>query len=180
LQPRGPVAIATLWERSAARCCRGGHIATSQAADVQNDLVSDAQPSTRKNSPLTYGLGALGSMAIGQAFGGYYQFYYVDVLGLAVALLAIINVVYGIWDIANNPLVGYLSDNTRTRWGRRRPWLLAALPFVLVILVLTYAVPEPFRQGSALFWYALVIVFPFVCIALAWVLARRLDLGGDR
>ena len=136
-------------------------MATSQTADVQPDPLSEAHPATRKNSPLLYGLGALGSMAIGQSFGGYYQFYYADVLGLAVGLLATINIVYGIWDIVNNPLVGYLSDNTRARWGRRRPWLLAALPFVLVILVLTYAVPEPFRQGSALFWYALVIVFLF-------------------
>jgi GPH family glycoside/pentoside/hexuronide:cation symporter len=140
-------------------------MATSQAADVQHDPVSEAHPATRKNSPLVYGLGALGSMAIGQAFGGYYQFYYADVLGLAVALLATINVVYGIWDIANNPLVGYLSDNTRARWGRRRPWLLVALPFVLVMLVLAYAVPEPFREGSALFWYALAIVFLFETFA---------------
>ena len=134
-------------------------MATSQVADVQHDPASEAQPATRKNSPLTYGLGALGLMAIGQAFGGYYQFYYVDVLGLAVALLATINIVYGIWDIVNNPLAGYLSDNTRARWGRRRPWLLAALPFTLAFLVLAYAVPAPFRQGSALFWYALGIVF---------------------
>ena len=63
----------------------------------------------------------------GYAFGGYYLFYYVDVLGLAVALTAIVNVVYAIWDAVNDPLVGYLADNTRTRWGRRRPWLLILL-----------------------------------------------------
>ncbi|MFC2029202.1 MFS transporter [Chloroflexota bacterium] len=134
---------------------------TSHAAEVQHEPSGEAQPTSLKNSPLTYGFGALGLMAIGQAFGGYYQFYFVDVLGLAVALVATINVVYGIWDIVNNPLIGYLSDNTRTRWGRRRPWLMAALPFFMAFLVLAYAVPEPFRRGSALFWYALVIVFLF-------------------
>jgi GPH family glycoside/pentoside/hexuronide:cation symporter len=112
-----------------------------------------------KNSPIVYGLGTLGLSAVAHAFGGYYMFYYVDVLGLAVALAAVVNVVYAIWDAVNDPLVGYLADNTRTRWGRRRPWLLTGLPFFALSLVLVYAVPQPFRQGDALFWYALVIVF---------------------
>jgi GPH family glycoside/pentoside/hexuronide:cation symporter len=89
------------------------------------------------------------------------MFYYIDVLGLAVALAAIANAVYAIWDAVNDPLVGFLSDNTRTRWGRRRPWLLAGLPFYAGILVLVYAVPKPLLQGEALFWYALAIFFLF-------------------
>jgi GPH family glycoside/pentoside/hexuronide:cation symporter len=85
----------------------------------------------------------------------------VDSLGLAVTVAAIINVIYAIWDSANDPLVGYLSDNTRTRWGRRRPWLLTGLPFYMLFLVLLYAVPDAFRQGVALFWYALVMILLF-------------------
>jgi hypothetical protein len=42
-------------------------MATSQAAGVQHNPVSDTQPVTRKKSPLAHGLGALGLMAIGQA-----------------------------------------------------------------------------------------------------------------
>ena len=85
--------------------------------------VPRSQPKpTTKNSPIAYGLGTLGLSAIGHAFGGYYMFYYVDVLGLTVALAAIVNVVYAIWDAVNDPLVGHLSDNTRTRWGRRSPF----------------------------------------------------------
>ena len=124
--------------------------------------VPRSQPKpTTKNSPIAYGLGTLGLSAIGHAFGGYYMFYYVDVLGLTVALAAIVNVVYAIWDAVNDPLVGHLSDNTRTRWGRRRPWLMIGLPFFAISLVLVYAVPQPFRQGDALFWYTLVVVFLF-------------------
>ncbi len=118
-----------------------------------------SEPVVSKNSPVAYGLGTLGLESAGKAVGAYYLFFYVDVLGLAVALAAIINVVYAIWDAVNDPLVGYFSDNTRTRWGRRRPWLLAGLPFYTAFLVLIYAVPEPFRRGDALFWYALVIIF---------------------
>lgn len=89
------------------------------------------------------------------------MFFYIDTLGLAVAMAASINVIYAIWDAVNDPVVGYLSDNTRTRWGRRRPWLLIGLPFFVISLVLVYAVPEPFREGNVLFWYALVVFLLF-------------------
>jgi GPH family glycoside/pentoside/hexuronide:cation symporter len=89
------------------------------------------------------------------------MFYYIDELGLAVAMAAIINVIYAIWDAVDDMLVGFFSDNTRTRWGRRRPWLLTGLPFYVGILVLVYAVPKPFLQGNALFWYALVVFLLF-------------------
>jgi GPH family glycoside/pentoside/hexuronide:cation symporter len=98
------------------------------------------------------------------------MFYYIDELGLAVAMAAIINVIYSIWDALNDPLVGLLSDNTRTRWGRRRPWLMAGLPFYLGLLVLVYAVPRPFLGGNALFWYALVVFFLFEAAStVMWV-----------
>ena len=130
-------------------------------ADALESQLRQPQPISSKSSPIVYGLGTLGLSAIGHAFGGYYMFYYVDALGLAVTLAAIVNVVYAVWDAVNDPLVGYLSDNTRTRWGRRRPWLIVGMPLLAISLVLVYAVPEPFQRGDALFWYALVIVFLF-------------------
>jgi len=128
---------------------------TDQAALRKDVLIAS------RNSPIVYGLGSFGLESAFKVFSGFYIFYYVDVLGLAVAMAAIINIIYAIWDAVNDPLVGYFSDNTRTRWGRRRPWLLIALPFYVGILVLVYVVPEPIKQGSALFWYALIIFFLF-------------------
>jgi GPH family glycoside/pentoside/hexuronide:cation symporter len=113
------------------------------------------------NSPISYGLGAFGLESLYEVFSGFYVFYYVDQLGLAVTLMAIINLVYGFWDAVDDPVVGFFSDNTRTRWGRRRPWLLIGLPFYVGFLVFIYIVPKPFQQRNALFWYALVIFILF-------------------
>jgi len=129
--------------------------------EPQQSQLSISLPVATPNSPLAYGLGSFGMESLYNAFAAYYMFYYIDQLGLAVAMAAIINFIYSIWDAANDPLAGFLSDNTRTRWGRRKPWLLAGLPFYMGLLVLVYAVPEPFRQGNALFWYALSIFFLF-------------------
>src|SRR5215216_894628 len=129
--------------------------------EPQQSQLSESQPIATQNSPIAYGLGSFGLESLYTVFVGFYLFYYIDELGLAVAMAAIINVIYAIWDAVNDPLVGFLSDNTRTRWGRRRPWLLTGLPFYVSILVLVYAVPKPFLQGNTLFWYALVIFFLF-------------------
>ncbi len=129
--------------------------------EPQQSPLSVSLPIATQNSPIAYGLGSFGLESLYKVFVGFYLFYYIDELGLAVAMAAIINVVYAIWDATNDPIVGFLSDNTRTRWGRRKPWLLTGLPFYVGILVLVYAVPKPFLQGNALFWYAMVIFFLF-------------------
>jgi len=139
-------------------------------SEPQQSQLSVSQAVAVQNSPIAYGLGSFGLESLGTVFAGFYMFYYIDELGLAVALAAIINVIYAIWDAVNDPLAGFLSDNTRTRWGRRKPWLMTGLPFYVGILVLVYAVPKPFLQGNALFWYALVIFFLFEAArTIMWV-----------
>ena len=133
----------------------------SSITKTQPDRVGKPHSVPTQNSPIIYGLGSFGLSSLSKVFAGFYMFYYVDVLGLAVTLAAIINVGYAIWDAVNDPVAGYLSDNTRTRWGRRRPWLLIGLPFYIIFLVMVYAVPENFQQGNELFWYAIGIFFLF-------------------
>jgi GPH family glycoside/pentoside/hexuronide:cation symporter len=101
-----------------------------------------------------------GLTLISQAFGTYLLFYYVDVLGLAAGLLAVARVVYTVWDVVNDPLTGYLSDRTRTRWGRRRPWLVTGLPFYLVFFVMAFSAPTGLPEGT-IFWYLLTVVLLF-------------------
>jgi GPH family glycoside/pentoside/hexuronide:cation symporter len=132
-----------------------------RTTQTQPSPLSVSQPVATQTSVIAYGLGSFGMESLYIVFAGYYMFYYIDELGLAVAMAAIINVIYGIWDAVDDPIAGFLSDNTRTRWGRRRPWLLIGLPFYVGFLVLVYAVPKHFLQGNALFWYALLIFLLF-------------------
>jgi len=125
--------------------------------EAQQGPLNLSQPIATPNSPIAYGLGSFGLESLYKVFAGFYMFYYIDKLGLAITTAAIINIVYGIWDAVDDPIAGFLSDNTRTRWGRRRPWLLIGLPFYVTTLILVYAVPKPFLKGSALFWYALLM-----------------------
>jgi hypothetical protein len=64
-----------------------------QIAGSSPDQLGDPESAARENSPVAYGLGFFGLTSTTQALAGFYLFFYVDVLGLAVALVAIINVI---------------------------------------------------------------------------------------
>lgn len=45
---------------------------------------------------------------------------------------------WAMWDGINDPIIGTLTDKTRTRWGRFRPWLLFGAPITALVLILTF------------------------------------------
>ncbi len=65
----------------------------SSETELRPDPLSQSKSISFKNSPFVYGLGTLGLSAIGHACGGYYLFYYGDVLGLTITLAAVVNVI---------------------------------------------------------------------------------------
>jgi GPH family glycoside/pentoside/hexuronide:cation symporter len=87
-----------------------------------------------------------------------------DVVGLPPALAAASIFAGRTWDWVNDPLVGFVSDRTRTRWGRRRPFLLfGAIPFALAF-VLMWWVP-PLSSLTALAAYYGLAYFLFDAMA---------------
>lgn len=81
--------------------------------------------------------------------------YYVIGLGLTTSQLATILFVYAFIDAADNLIYGFLSDRTRTRWGRRRPWMVVATPLLVVSLILFYSTPAGLA-GRSLFVWAMI------------------------
>ncbi len=127
-----------------------------------------------KAQKIGYSAGSLAAAVSYQAFSTYIIFYYVDVLAVSARLVGLGMVLFSVWNAVNDPLLGQLSDRTRTRWGRRIPYVaLGAIPFALVFWLLW--VP-PFRaeagQLTALYTYflAVILVFDglFTVVALNW------------
>ncbi len=90
----------------------------------------------------TYGSGDLGFSLTSTIIGAYFAIYLTDVVGVSPAVAAMAIFVGSTWDYINDPIVGYISDRTRSRWGRRRPFLLfGPLPFILVFALMWWKPP---------------------------------------
>src|SRR3990172_11832215 len=112
---------------------------------------------------ILYSGGSLGTALSLVAFNTYIQFYYVDQLGLSAYWFGIGWLVYGTWNAFNDPLAGFLSDNTRTRWGRRIPWIAGAFIPLGLFFYLLWVPPSPLVEGKGvpLFIYFIGIVLVF-------------------
>ncbi|CAE8616600.1 unnamed protein product [Polarella glacialis] len=65
--------------------------------------------------------------------GGFYlNQYLLEVCCMDAGFVGLLQLIVGLFDTFNDPIVGILSDMTRSRWGRRRPWLLFSAPFLAV------------------------------------------------
>ena len=117
--------------------------------------------STANKSPILYGLGVLAINIILESFSGYAYFFYIEILGLAMTMAAVVRLVYTIWNSVNDPIFAFLSDNTRSRWGRRHAWLVPGMLLTSVVYILIFSVPGSIRGTTSLFWYMLVILLLF-------------------
>lgn len=104
---------------------------------------------------LAYGAGDLGA-AITTAINGFFLLnFLLNVAGLRAGLAGTIYLVAKIVDAVADPIVGWLTDHTVSRFGRRRPWLLfAAVPFGLAFF-LQWIVP-PLSEWGKFFYYLVV------------------------
>jgi GPH family glycoside/pentoside/hexuronide:cation symporter len=95
-----------------------------------------------------YGSGDLGFSLTNTIRNVYLALFLTDVVGVAPKVAALAFFVGSTWDYLNDPIVGYISDRTRTRWGRRRPFLLVgALPFAAAFCLLVAAALEGTRPS---------------------------------
>ncbi len=102
-----------------------------------------------------YAIGMFGTSIPINMLKTYAAIYYVDRLGMTTPQLAAILLIYTFIDALDNPVYGFLSDRTRTRWGRRRPWLVIGTPLLVLAFIAFYSTPE-FLAGESLFAYALL------------------------
>ncbi len=103
---------------------------------------------------------ALGEGATSITMNGIANFamlYYTQVLGLSAAYAGIALSITTLWDAVTDPVMGHISDNTRSRFGRRVPYVFWGGLALAVSFFLLWVLPGRFSTTTAIFWCVLLI-----------------------
>jgi GPH family glycoside/pentoside/hexuronide:cation symporter len=120
---------------------------------------------------LIYGLGAFVNNLLAAASGGMMIVLNLG-LGMNPALVGLLGAIPRLTDAFTDPIMGYISDNTRSRWGRRRPYIFAGALLAGLTFALLWHLPDG-RSETFYFWYFLIgsIIFylAYTIFATPWV-----------
>ena len=100
-----------------------------------------------------------------------------DILLIAPAVMGAIYSLSRIWDAISDPLVGYLSDRTTSRMGRRRTWILASCLPIAVGFYMVFAPPLSLSQDAMIVWMGIAVVGFYSAMTIFFV--PHLSLGAE-
>ena len=123
---------------------------------------------------IAYGFGDAASSMFWKIFGMYSLFFYTDVLGITAAAAGTMFLVARLWDSFFDVFVGIISDRTKSRWGKYRPYLLwFAIPFA-VMGTITFFAPDFGETGKLIYAYVtyslMMIVYSMINVPYASLL----------
>lgn len=122
---------------------------------MAEDTTTAAKAPTLRTK-LAYGLGSAAFGIKDQGFGFFLLIFYSQVIGVDARLVGLALTIALVLDAISDPIVGYWSDNFRSRWGRRHPFMYAsALPVAISYFLLWN--PPAGWSDEALFWYLVVL-----------------------
>lgn len=93
--------------------------------------------------------------------------FYAATLGLSLVVVGSVFTLARVWDLITDPLMGYLIDRYDSRWGRRKVWVAASIP-ILLVSVWAVFMPDPERvSGGYLLLWLIVLYLGFTMLAIA-------------
>jgi GPH family glycoside/pentoside/hexuronide:cation symporter len=132
--------------------------------------IATSEFQTSRKTRILYSLSSLGVATPVEAIAGIVAFYIVDVKNLPATWYATFWFFYTLYNALNNPALGYLSDRTRSRWGRRIPYVLfGGLPYA-VAFALIFTAPFDGRDnpiGLLVYFGAMIVVWEGLYTGLA-------------
>jgi GPH family glycoside/pentoside/hexuronide:cation symporter len=124
-----------------------------------------------------YGSGALVENVINTVLSNFHMIYMTAVCGMSGTLAGLSVFIALAVDACVDPMVGYISDNTRSRYGRRHPFMMAAVVPIAVMFGLLFSIPA-FFHGLGLFAYSTIVL---LCMrfGLSCFVVPYMAMGGE-
>lgn len=122
---------------------------------------NDDQYSNKK--AIAYSFGQIADVTAYQSFIFLIFTFYFTIIGLPVLYISIGFMIWSVWNALNDPLLGYLSDRTHTKWGRRYPYIMAGLIPLAITMFFVFSPPKTFGitdlTTNLIFFIIIIIVF---------------------
>jgi len=112
---------------------------------------------------ISYGVGQLSDITAYQTFTFLVFTFYYAVIGINIISIMVAFIIWALWNSFNDSLIGFVSDRTHTKWGRRMPWIMISLaPLALVVFLLfTPPISIGISNEIANFVYFMIIIVVF-------------------
>lgn len=115
---------------------------------------------------VVWGLAALGTALISGTYGALLPIFYQDYLGLAAKWIGIASAIYAVWNAINDPLFGYITDSTRSKHGRRIPYMRFTAPFLALTFILVWLAPPKAGQTMLFVWMLVTMLLYDTCYTI--------------
>ena len=166
-------------------CCVGlNHRAVFGREELQRRRTADTAWAIGENmsstksvslgNKIAYGFGSVAFGVKNNGFDYFFLIFYSQVMGVSAYLVSLALLIALVFDALSDPLIGYLSDNTRSRWGRRHPYMYAAAMPVALGYYFVWNPPAslsgdelfPYIVGIAIFVRTLITLYEIPSSAL--------------
>ena len=130
--------------------------------EPENIAISDRVPFKQK---VSYALGSLVDPLAGGSLGPIFMPVFNLGFGISPGLLSIVGMIHRVWDAIYDPIIANVSDNTRTRWGRRRPYILIGSIATALVTPFLWRVGHDWSEMFMLVYITLIGLLVHVCMS---------------
>ena len=136
-------------------------------------------------SVAAFGMGDFGKQCLKLIMGSYMMFYFVTVTGLSASAVGVMMMVAKIWDAINDPMMGYIVDNTHSKYGKVRPYLLYVPIPLAICYIAMFAIPQSLSMTGRMVWATVAYIgtgmaFTAIDIPGQTLMMRMTTDNGDR
>ena len=125
-----------------------------EVALEEPSLEAGREPPIPFGKRIAYGIPSFAGAAMAIPIGIHLTIFYSDTILVPLGFIALVKAMARALDAVTDPMMGWISDRTRSAWGRRRPWIALGAPLAAVAFYLMFTPPASFSGVEAATWFA--------------------------